>query len=72
MLLLRWDVFCGLNDRTEFAVTTGQGYADQDEKGGEFKMYTATLEQEPSFFAHTGDIVYYDLWAKNLELARWG
>ena len=29
------------------------------------------LELDPSFFVHTGDIVYYDRRAKNLDLARY-
>ena len=58
--------------RVVFAVTTGQAYPDQDAPGGGFKMYPSILELEPSFFVHTGDIVYYDGWAKNTELARWG
>jgi len=53
-------------------VTTGQAYPDQDAPGGGFKMYPSILELAPSFFVHTGDIVYYDRWAKSTELARWG
>ncbi len=58
--------------RVLFAVTTGQAYPDQDAEGGGFRMYPSILELEPSFFVHTGDIVYYDAWAKNTGLARWG
>ncbi len=58
--------------RVVFAATTGQAYPDQDAPGGGYKIYPAILELEPSFFVHTGDILYYDQWAKNLELARWG
>lgn len=58
--------------RVVFAVTTGQAYPDQDAENGGFKMYPSILELEPSFFVHTGDIVYYDAWAKNTDLARWG
>lgn len=58
--------------RVVFAVTTGQAYPDQDADGGGFRMYPSILELEPSFFVHTGDILYYDAWAKNTALARWG
>ncbi len=58
--------------RVVFAVTTGQAYPDQDAPGGGFKMYPSILDLDPSFFVHTGDIVYYDRWAKNTDLARWG
>lgn len=58
--------------RVVFAVTTGQAYPHQDALGGGFKMYPSILDLDPSFFVHTGDIVYYDAWAKNTELARWG
>ena len=58
--------------RIVFAVTTGQAYRDQDAPGGGFRMYPAIIDLEPSFFVHTGDIVYYDAWAKNIDLARWG
>lgn len=58
--------------RVVFAVTTGQAYPHQDAPGGGFKMYPSIVELDPSFFVHTGDIVYYDHWAKSIELARWG
>ncbi len=54
-----------------FTVTTGTMYADQDADGGGFKMYAQMLKLDPSFFVHTGDIVYYDRLAKNVPLARW-
>lgn len=54
-----------------FTVTTGQEYNDQDAPGGGFKMYDAMLKLDPDFFVHTGDILYYDLTAKNEALARW-
>jgi len=57
--------------RVLFTVTTGQRYPHQDAPGGGFKMYDAILEMDPSFFVHTGDILYYDELAKSLELARW-
>jgi alkaline phosphatase D len=52
-------------------VSTGQDYPDQDVPGGGFKIYPAMLKLDPSFFVHTGDIVYYDQLAKTIELARW-
>jgi alkaline phosphatase D len=45
--------------RVVFTVVTGQAYRDQDFSGGH-KAYLAMLELAPSFFVHTGDIVYYD------------
>jgi len=58
-------------ERVVFMVSTGQDYPDQDVPGGGFKIYPAMLKLEPSFFVHTGDIVYYDQLAKTIELARW-
>lgn len=57
--------------RVVFTVTTGTAYPDQDAPEGGFKMYGRMLKLEPDFFVHTGDIVYYDRWAKSLALARW-
>jgi len=57
--------------RIVFTVSTGQGYFDQDAPGIGYKIYSHMLELEPSFFVHTGDIVYYDNMAKTLPLARW-
>jgi alkaline phosphatase D len=57
--------------RVVFMVSTGQAYPDQDAPGGGYKIYPAMLKLKPSFFAHTGDIVYYDGLAKSLPLARW-
>ena len=54
-----------------FTVSTGQAYADQDAPEGGFKIYNQMLRLTPDFFVHTGDIVYYDEYAKNLDLARW-
>jgi len=59
------------SERVVFAVSTGQAYPDQDAPGGGFKIYPAMLKLDPSFFVHTGDIVYYDKLAKTIELARW-
>jgi len=58
-------------ERVIFTVSTGQDYPDQDAAGGGFKIYPAMLKLDPSFFVHTGDIVYYDELAKTLSLARW-
>ncbi len=58
-------------ERVAFTVSTGQAYPDQDAPGGGFKIYPAMLKLDPSFFVHTGDIVYYDRLAKTIELARW-
>jgi len=57
--------------RVVFTVTTGTSYRDQDHPRGGFKMYGRMLALNPSFFVHTGDIVYYDRQAKSLPLARW-
>jgi alkaline phosphatase D len=59
------------SQRVVFTVTTGQAYPDQDAPGGGYKMYPAMLKLDPDFFVHTGDIVYYDMLAKSLPLARW-
>jgi len=54
-----------------FTVSTGQAFWDLDRKDG-FQIYPTMLEKtQPHFFVHTGDIVYYDMLAKNLDLARW-
>ena len=56
--------------RILFTVSTGQAYPDQDVPGG-YKIYAEMLKLDPSFFLHTGDILYYDKLAKTIELARW-
>jgi alkaline phosphatase D len=58
-------------ERVVFTVSTGQAYPDQDAAGGGYKIYDAMLKLDPSFFVHTGDILYYDKLAKNISLARW-
>jgi len=58
-------------ERVVFTVSTGQAYPDQDVPGGGYKIYAQMLRLDPSFFVHTGDIVYYDKLAKTIELARW-
>jgi len=59
------------SQRVIFTVSTGQAYPDQDAVGGGYKIYSAMLKLDPSFFVHTGDIIYYDKLAKTLPLARW-
>jgi alkaline phosphatase D len=56
--------------RVLFTVSTGQRYPHKDRPDG-FKIYDEILRLEPSFFVHTGDILYYDDLAKNEALARW-
>lgn len=56
--------------RVVFAVSTGQMFAHQDCPDG-FMIYPSILKLNPSFFVHTGDIVYYDRLAKTLDLAHW-
>ena len=58
-------------ERVLFTVSTGQAYPDQDAPGGGYKIYPEMLKLDPSFFVHTGDILYYDKLAKTIELARW-
>ena len=57
-------------EEINFIVTTGTSYGDTDSKTG-YKLYQNSLKLDPEFFVHTGDIVYYDGYAKNIELARW-
>lgn len=56
--------------RVVFTVSTGQGYGSQDRPDG-YNIYPEMLKLDPSFFVHTGDIVYYDRLAKTIELARY-
>lgn len=58
-------------ERVAFAAVTGQDYINKDLEDG-FRIYREMLALNLDFFVHTGDILYYDSWAKNLELARWG
>jgi len=53
-----------------FTVSTGQMYNDLDHPDG-FLIYPSMLKLRPSFFVHTGDIVYYDRLAKTEALARY-
>ncbi|MEI7899493.1 MAG: alkaline phosphatase D family protein [bacterium] len=54
-----------------FEVITGQNYYDRDLPAEGWKIYPQMLARDPDFFVHTGDILYYDSWAKSLPLARW-
>lgn len=57
--------------RVRFTVITGQNYYDRDLPSEGWRIYDQMLKLRPDFFVHTGDILYYDNWAKNLALARW-
>ncbi|MDP6988184.1 MAG: alkaline phosphatase D family protein [Planctomycetota bacterium] len=59
--------------RVVFTVVTGQDFTRRDDPVNGHRIYPAMKALEPSFFVHTGDIVYYDKpgpFAKNEELAR--
>jgi alkaline phosphatase D len=58
--------------RIVFASVTGTKYEDLDSPGDGFQIHRTMLEMDVDFFVHTGDILYYDAWAKNVDLARWG
>lgn len=59
------------DSKVVFTVSTGQAFWDQDREDG-FQIYPTMLEKtKPDFFVHTGDIVYYDAHAKNVDLAHW-
>jgi len=53
-----------------FIVTTGTSYPDVDSETG-YKFYLSSLNLDPDFFVHTGDILYYDGMGKTAGLARW-
>lgn len=57
--------------RVVFGSVTGQDYINRDSPDG-YKIYPAMLKRDLDFFVHTGDILYYDSWAKDMDLARWG
>ncbi|NIW24968.1 MAG: hypothetical protein GWN29_10600, partial [Gammaproteobacteria bacterium] len=57
--------------RIVFGSVTGQDYINRDSPEG-YKIYAELLERNLDFFVHTGDILYYDSWAKDIALARWG
>ena len=58
-------------ERVLFTVTTGTSYKDRDIGDEGYKMYPQMLKLDPSFFVHTGDILYYDGFAKTKKLALW-
>jgi len=53
-----------------FTVVTGQRYPNRDSDDG-FKIYRQMMTMDPDFFIHTGDILYYDQYAKTEALANW-
>lgn len=54
-----------------FMVTTCYDYHDQDDPGKGFKIYRHMQAMDPAFMVHTGDVLYYDHWAKDLAMAHW-
>ena len=54
-----------------FVVTTGTAYPDRDAGDEGYHMYSGMAALEPDFFVHTGDVLYYDYFAKSEALARW-
>jgi alkaline phosphatase D len=58
--------------RVVFTSTTGTDYEDQDTPEGGFQIHRTMMDMDVDFFVHTGDILYYDDYAKNVDLARWG
>jgi len=63
----------GTPAKVVFTVVTGQGFHRRDDEKNGHKIYPLMQALEPSFFAHTGDIVYYDKlrpMAHSIELAR--
>ena len=58
--------------RVVFTSVTGTDYEDQDAPEGGFRIHQAMMDLGTDFFVHTGDIIYYYGFAKNIELARWG
>ena len=55
-----------------FTVVTGQSFNTRDDSEGQL-IYSVMRDLRPSFFVHTGDIVYYDKvdpWVTHLDLAR--
>lgn len=56
--------------RVVFTVSTGQAFNDRDGEHG-FDIYPGMLTLQPSFFVHTGDIIYYDKLAKTPDLANY-
>ena len=60
----------GDSAKVVFTVSTGQMFDDRDSDDG-FLLYDAIYKLDPSFFVHTGDIIYYDRLAKTTALANW-
>lgn len=58
--------------KVSFMVTTGHSHKDIDGPEIGYRIYGEMFKLDPSFFVHTGDILYYDSFAKNIALARWG
>jgi len=59
--------------RVVFTVVTGQGFHRRDDAQNGHKIYPLMARLNPSFFVHTGDIVYYDKRrpvAHSIDLAR--
>lgn len=54
-----------------FTAVTGFNYYDRDLHMDGWKIYDQMLRRAPNFMVHTGDILYYDQWAKSVPLARW-
>lgn len=54
-----------------FVVITCQNYHTRDLPAEGWKIYDRILALRPDFFVHTGDVLYYDGWAKSEALARW-
>ena len=54
-----------------FTVSTGQAYIHIDDEVNGFRFYKAMEKLQPDFFVHTGDFLYYDRLAKDIDLARW-
>ena len=46
--------------KVSFTVVTGQGFWRRDDEQKGHTIYKSMLALKPDFFAHTGDIVYYD------------
>jgi alkaline phosphatase D len=61
----------GVAAAVNFIVTTCTSYDDRESDQG-YAFYEAALQRDPEFFVHTGDILYYDHFAKTRELALWG
>ena len=61
-----------VDSEVTFTVVTGQNWRTRDDPRGQ-KIYPIMSGLRPSFFVHTGDIVYYDSvgpWVTSIELAR--